>query len=101
MRRPNRNFAGNAARVLRDEMTCAVSALCGCAVTAIARALQIGTERNSPIRECNRRSSTCRLEQLYRVAVGIFDLNLLATRASLHRVAEVDPRVLERLDVRG
>src|SRR5258706_8020433 len=39
-----------------------------------------------------------RLEQLDRIAVWIFQLDLLSRRAGLHLVAKMQPRLLQRLD---
>jgi hypothetical protein len=41
----------------------------------------------------------CRLEELDRVAVGIFELNLSTTRAGFHRITERQPRFLEPLNL--
>jgi len=41
-----------------------------------------------------------RLEQLDRIAIGILDLYLLAAWTNFHLIAEVNPRIRERLDER-
>src|SRR5687768_15193942 len=41
-----------------------------------------------------------RLEELDRIAVGILELDLPAARSDLHFVAEVQPRFLQRPDLR-
>src|SRR5688572_4073932 len=41
-----------------------------------------------------------RLEELDRIPVGIFHLDLSAARTSLHLIAKLHPSVLERVDLR-